>query len=285
MTASGDLRTGLLTPLWRFTASGVIWRLVAADGGRIVGEDRDLERKKTSFFCLDETTGAVGWKGRSYGEDWWVGIEAVERDTMYLHGFATPAMPGHRGVVAVDVGTGERLWEAEQVRFIRASAERVLVESPDASGSTLCELESRTGRIIEQIPHNRQWGRADEAHTEQQPDASVKAPLPLEFLRELSPAAMLTLETEKSKALEGVCDSGYLVLALQEGFGSDAGAPGCVNQRIVAIHQASGRVAYRDALETGVSSSVRPTFFVRQHLLQYVKERMSLIAVRLLPEG
>ena len=287
MDFSHSRRNELLSPAWQFTATGVIWRFMLAEGGRIIGEDRDLEHIKASFFCLEESTGAVRWKDRSYGEDWWTGIETVEGDVLFLHGFATPALPVHRGLVAVDVATGERLWGAPHYSFLGASGGRVLVESREASGSFRYELESRSGRIVESLLQNRQWGE-DRSHPEQPPETSVKSPLPLESLEEISTAAKAALVAQQedgSQALEGLCDSGFLVLALQDVQRESTGRPGLVNHRIVAINQRSGRIVYRDRLADGISAAVRPTFFAWTDVLHYVKDRKTLIAVRLLPEG
>ena len=43
---------GKLNIEWQYETSGILWRLVTAGENFFVGEDRNVESKKTTFFVL-----------------------------------------------------------------------------------------------------------------------------------------------------------------------------------------------------------------------------------------
>ena len=285
MLISDSYRKELLIPAWRFEASGVIWRLLPAGRDRIVGEERDLVKKSVKFFCLEESTGAIAWKERSYGENWWTGMEAVEDGVLYLHGFATPSLPVHRGIVAVDVVTGTRLWEEKNFRFLRARGPKLLIEAADQSGSRILEMDSRSGRILEQ---SQSGGRVQDYSSEQRPDAGVMSPLPLQFLQVISPAMMTAIEGQtgpQTRPPEALLAGGFLAISFHDAPGRESRTENLVNLFLLVIELASGKEVYRDRLVAGVPDSALPTFFVRNHILYYVQDRTKLLAVRLPEEG
>src|SRR5215510_2177296 len=112
-------RKGRLTPAWKFDSGGTIWRIHPTDSENIIGEVRDLERKKTTFFCIDRYSGEVRWEKRSFVDDWWVGVETVRNGKVFLHGYVVPDLPGHKSIIAVDITTGNKVWENEDLTFVQ----------------------------------------------------------------------------------------------------------------------------------------------------------------------
>ena len=164
MNLSRLLKRGGLRPSWEFTTQGDIWRLHPASGGRLVGEERDAVRKAVSFFCLDLTAGKPMWAGRNFGEPWWTGIEAVHEETVIIHGFATPDLPEHRGVAAVDLVTGDLLWQDAAIAYWGATGDCVYAGRVARGGMISEEIEIRTGRV------GRELGSGDEEDALCRPD-------------------------------------------------------------------------------------------------------------------
>ena len=88
MSLFGFLKDQKLKPTWEYKVDGLIWRVIPAESGKIVGEVRNVTKKATSFFCLNQMTGEVFWEDLKFGERWWIGIEAIHKDVILLHGFA-----------------------------------------------------------------------------------------------------------------------------------------------------------------------------------------------------
>ncbi len=213
-------------------------------------------------------------------------MEGVAGEVLFLHGFATPSLPIHKGLVAVDVASGKQLWKAAEFTFVRSSRDGVFAASGEAAGTTLHRLDARSGRVLESFHRDQEQPRLSEP--EAAVDAGVSAPLPLESLSAVSSAARLALREAGEQGgwpPEGICDNGYLVLAVRGAGGDRPAAKGPSGQELLVINQANGKTNYRDRLHAGVEGSARPTFFVRNHLLLYVKDHKFLTAVPLDPEG
>ena len=82
-----------IAPIWEFTARGIIWRLLLSENGFFVGEERNLESKTVSFFCLDQRSGSPLWNDRTFPEHWWISLEATHKNIVFIHEFVSPDMP------------------------------------------------------------------------------------------------------------------------------------------------------------------------------------------------
>lgn len=137
---------------WEYAVQGSVWRLVPAPGGRVVGEDRDTAAKAASFFCIDLGTGRPLWERVTFDEPWWLGIEAVHRETVVLHRFAKPDMPEHKGVIVLDAGTGTVLWEDREAHLLLAAGDSLFTGRPTLTGRAVREHRYRSGEMV------RDWG-------------------------------------------------------------------------------------------------------------------------------
>ncbi|OGU69010.1 MAG: hypothetical protein A3H45_15710 [Ignavibacteria bacterium RIFCSPLOWO2_02_FULL_55_14] len=146
------LRRHRLSPAWSYTPGGVIWRLLVSGDGHIVGEDRDTERKTVRFFCVDGRSGKVLWSNLVFEEQWWVGIEAVHGAVVLIHEFATPDMPDHLGIRAVDIETGRVLWGRRDATYSFAYKDRLYAVRAGSDSRTFIALDVMSGEVVEEFP-------------------------------------------------------------------------------------------------------------------------------------
>ncbi|MFH0990960.1 MAG: DUF4905 domain-containing protein [bacterium] len=95
----------------------MIWRLLMSESGRCIGECRKQEQKETSFFCLNEQTGKILWEELKLDEPWWLGLEAVQKNIILVHGFVKPDLPQHYGIQAFEVETGRQVWARRDLTY------------------------------------------------------------------------------------------------------------------------------------------------------------------------
>jgi hypothetical protein len=138
-----------LTPEWTFSAGSIIWRMVLSDGGIIVGECRDPEKKTASFFGVDVSTGTPVWRDLLLHDPWWVGIEGVQKNVALFHGFVQPDMPEHRGIQAFDVQSGSLLWRNDEVTYWFGYENRVVAYRDLFEKRVGYELDLQTGSLLE----------------------------------------------------------------------------------------------------------------------------------------
>ncbi|MCI0706201.1 MAG: DUF4905 domain-containing protein, partial [Ignavibacteriae bacterium] len=161
------LKQGLREPEWTYNAPGNIWRIQFSQSGQLVGECRDHELKTVSFFCLDENTGSVHWQGVRLNQSaakedaprlvetsvdpWWIGIDSVYRDVILLHEFANPGLPEHRGILALDLGSGSLLWHNRDLTFWFAYKDSLYAYKPMFQKRIGYKLSLKTGNVEEEF--------------------------------------------------------------------------------------------------------------------------------------
>ena len=269
-----------LAPSWEYTTEGVIWRLHPAEGGMLVGEERNIGSKTASFFCVD-SSGTL-WKGKNFGDQWWTGIETVHKGVLFLYGFATPDLPGRRGITAVDCATGDLLWKNGGWTFIAAAGERIYSLQDAPGGPVVAEIAHRTGELIREI------GRGGAA-MQQVPRVAdgledVEHPQVLSE-DDVSPLAALVRQFSAPAATEcpvEYCEHGpYLVIVYHRGRGEARGEKSPYSQEMKVVESSSGAGAMHVTLDPAVRTPALGSFLVHAGTLYFVREKKTLTAVRL----
>ncbi len=231
--------------LWTFTPGGSIWRVHPAVNGRIVGESRDIAARRASFFAVDIRTGKPLWRGLTLEQQWWVGMEGVRGDTLYVHGYANPTLPLHRGLTAIDIPRGSVLWS----------------NGAWTPGAPLGE-----GAVGEQDD----W------------QSSVVFPesIVIDALAGHSAGSSIVREwpaTNLVGVVEVVEEGQMLIVAAMERAGSGEADQYVHHLRI--LNASSDRALYSDILSRTAKGISTDAFFVQDGLLVYVREGEDLCAV------
>jgi hypothetical protein len=288
MQLFSGLRGKRLTPAWEHTVRGVLWRLFPSAGGLLVGEDRDLEKKTVSFFCLDDRTGAVRWKDLTFPEPWWISMEALHAGTLILHEFAAPDMPDHKKIYAVDAATGRIAWSNDDVKFLFAHGEHVYAAKETFEERLFSEYRLADGAFVRGVESGeiREIQRAQGLAARDVVDFP-QVPRPGEqgdpdLPQALAAAAM---DAAEDGLIEFVPAAGHLVVAgcLPEPRGGD-GTQSFV-QKLFVYDRARRRVVFDDVMHARLSMPVPDMLFRRDGIIYYIKERHSLRAVRLAETG
>ena len=263
---------GRLRPAWSFSVDGVIWRLIPSRNGFLAGEERDLARKRVSFFCLDARSGSVRWRGLSFGEPWWTGIEALTEQAAFIHGFAAPDMPGHRGIHAVDLASGRILWREEHLTFVAADRSTVYATRADGpSGEAgVVELDAASGELRRTLGSLPQLPRDDYDF--------VTYPLPAGVADAPEVAAAL------ARQARGRAEMGAECIVTPEAAAVSSYHPlagGKVEQKFSLTARPSGALLYRDIPAAEAPAPVPDSFFALGDLLYYIREKRTLIALPL----
>ena len=246
----------------------------------LVGEERNIESKTASFFCVDHS--GTLWKGKNFGEQWWTGIETVHRGVLFLYGFATPDLPGRKGITAVDCATGEILWKNGDLTFIAAAGDKIYSSQEARDGPVVAEVDQRTGTPVREV------GRGSSA-MQQVPRAAdglenVEYPQVLSE-DDVSPLSALVRKFSAPAVTECPVEYGehgpFLVIVYHRGKGSarDGGSP--FAQMMDVVERTSGTVAMHVTLDPAVSMPALGSFLVHSGMLYFVRERKTLAAVRL----
>jgi hypothetical protein len=145
------LKSRKLVTTWEFTVNGIIWRLLPSQSGVFVGEERNKETKQVSFFCIDQHSGRILWKDIHFDEQWWIGIETLHDNILFLHEFATPDMPDHKKIYTVDISTGKMLWMNHELKFLFATNGNVYAARDSFDDRLFYQLNATSGEILAKL--------------------------------------------------------------------------------------------------------------------------------------
>ncbi|HET6271791.1 MAG TPA: DUF4905 domain-containing protein [Bacteroidota bacterium] len=286
MKFPGFMKGKEIRPTWRYHASGIIWRVVPTGSGKLVGEDRDVDRKQATFFCVSQTSGEVLWQGVEFSERWWIGIEAIHRDVVLLHGFAKPDMPEHKGVFAVDLLTGTKLWSNDECKFLVAEDDVVLAAKDSLEGNIILELEYRTGAILRSWGNNSQVVRDARNRISSRPSDAMEFPVPLGRIDNgESEAADLVRSYCTNKSIVGLVEvldnEDTIVVNYHERMGQGEDTALHLKNTIAVLERESGSVLLHETINEDVQAIAPESFFVQHGTLFYIKNRNTLTAVSL----
>jgi Domain of unknown function (DUF4905) len=268
-----------LRPLWRYTATGVLWQIVTDSPLYIVGEDRDLNAREVSYFCLDRRTGIPLWKDVRLEEGWWSGIEAVNDSWVIFHGFASPDLPVHRGVTVVATPSGSILWKNPDVKYLSLGGSILSVKGSTRGGETLL-LDVETGAdagedISAHLPATAPRGRAAGENGIRIPAEIM--PQSGEFER----YAMLGLLHRGVEDLlappECLEQDGLALFALHSRGPEGSG----VVSRFSLFRISDGALLFEETLGESRDVPAGRSFFVQNDVVYFVQRRSTLLAVPL----
>jgi hypothetical protein len=268
-------------PAWTYSTRGVLWHLQTGSPEFLVGEDRILDAKEVSFFCLDRKTGVPRWEGLIPDDRWWSGIEAVAGGLVLLHGFASPDMPLHRGLTAVDLGSGAVVWSRPAVRFLRVEGDAIVVVKDGWEGGSVGRLEIGTGATLGEAERLRPpvgvAGRRDPQTRLPQPfvETAIEDAVLLAAIRSVIP------ETVRPESIVGVRWDDHYVLSYCEPCSDRAGEESGFRSSLVVLGGVRWAPLFLDVLQEAVAAIAAEPFFCQEGILYFVKERSTLVAVPL----
>jgi hypothetical protein len=260
---------------WDFTASGIIWKILPCAGRLIVGEDRDPAKKTASLFCVALDDGSVRWKGMSFGERWWTGIETVHRGVIIVHEYPVPSMPEHGNIIAVDAARGERLWENRGVAFAFAAGGRIVGSKDLFERKAFFEIDLDTGATGRELMAAEAGALRDEADEGWGMDVGIPAPC------DDVPGPLRALFPPGTGLVPGeaLAHNGTTIVNVYESRPDNAPGPAAAPRlrEHLLVHDArTGSVLHRDVVCDGLSVPAGTTFFRAEERILYVKDRSIL---------
>jgi hypothetical protein len=273
-------KRGKLQPVWRYTSEGAIWRVVVTPAGRLIGESRDLEKKETCFFCVDVLTGAPLWERATFGEQWWIGIEAVHDEVVFLHKYATPSLPEHKSIIAVDAGTGGVLWSSEDLKFEFLVEDGLIASRNSVYGRTYHHLDARDGTVKRDVAESEALALRRMAPSGERDDLRMPDILGFSAEETAGLSRVIGAQCSREKVVGDVAflEHGAAVIFTYHERGS---YPAAVHCCLKIAERTTGRLLFESRLNTDAPSVASASFFVHDNTLMYVSEHTTLTAVDL----
>lgn len=219
--------------------------------------------------------------GMTLTENWWIGIEGACGNTVFLHEYASPDMPEHKKIIAIDALTGSCRWIEEQLSFVTAHGMSVYGKKNLFEDEYLYELNIADGSLVRKI---------DSARNPVPPDPMPSSHAQPEYPRYAETTAELppywkTLVEQAGVGTNGVIGLEYLdhqTFVVLSWYERQSRNPGDMSMRLLLkILGEDGSVRYTDTIEENAVAIIPETFCMTGDRLMYIKERTSLRSVNL----
>lgn len=270
-----SLFSTLLKPSWTYAASQPIWRIIFSHNGYIVCEERNTDRKIVSFSCIESATGTVVWKERTFNEQWWIGIEGMTNDRLYLHGFRKPDMPEHLGIIAVDLQSGNELWRSMQSSFLTDDRSFVYGCKDLFERRVFHKIERNTGTFLEQL-ESLPAGLESNVQLEKT-DFTFPAPWNNGESDIINALHIVRIDPHSIQSVEYIRSGAFLIFNTYTGGTSE----GEMRNTLSIIDTTTKKKVYSDVLNESTPYPVPDSFFLDGRTVYYIKERTTFVALNL----
>lgn len=272
MSLLSSLFSTSLSPAWTADVRSALWRVMFSFDGHIILEDRDTVNKSAVFSCVNAKDGSMVWSGRSMGEPWWIGLSAVTKDRVYLHGFRKPDMPEPWTITAADRATGSVLWKNEQCAFHSASDDTVFAYRDLFERRVYYRVDPANGNILEEF----------DALPADAPDAAGNERTDFTFPEAVLPSDPEVLsvhpDARDAASAERIVMGRFDLLSMYHPM---AGEVPTLKNRLTIVDSHAKKKVYSVVMNGETPYPVPDSFFVDQQRIYYVHERRTLVAVDL----
>lgn len=266
------LSPSALKPTWQFSARHILWRVMFSEHGHIVCEDRDTEAKSAQFFCIDTANNTVLWENKNFGEPWWIGLSAITRDRLYLHGFKKPDMPGQKNITAVDLSSGNILWNNTECAFTALQPPYVYGYKDMFERRLYYRVDDQTGTVLEELQNlpddivpNLQYEKTDFIFPQQTEAADE------ELWKRISAENGFI-------SAEHITTDNFTVLNV---YSQNSAPEQGLKNTLSVIDTTTKKKVYSVVLNESTPYPVPDSFFMDGQRVYYIKERKTFVALDL----
>jgi len=274
-----------LRPRWRFQVAGSIWRILFTRNGLVMGEERAGADGSARFFCVNADSGAPLWRDRALNERRWIGIEACGETVLFLHEFAKPDLPVHRGVTALDLQTGELLWRDPEAVFSFEIPGFAIIRRDGIERSRYQQLDERTGVVVKDFGDDASAVNA--LRSSRGADEELREPVVIDdgpgLMKELAPLIGRHCGGDRRRGPVEILPAGEHVVVA---YHVDVDQPGAGREERLAhhlkvIHRPTSRELFGKMLLNDLRYPALGTFTLRNGILYFVERRSTLVALPL----
>ncbi|TAK55614.1 MAG: DUF4905 domain-containing protein [Bacteroidetes bacterium] len=261
---------------WSYQTEGVIWRVLPS-ASVLIGEERNLDSKQVSFFCLDATTGTPLWEHLTFDEQWWISIEHVHNNVLFFHEFATPDLPDHKKIRAVQLDSGKTLWTNDEVQFAFAQGTSVYVTKTGFEDRHYFEADLLTGVITREISY-------EEFAKLQSTSEPNDTDLTFSETYDGTQSWMSLLKGAIVKSLQNSVQTDYIeygelfIFSIYLAESPTNANVQTYNQQLIIVDK-TGKQMFHEMLNTGMMYPVPDTLVCRGDMVYYIKNKTTLSAV------
>lgn len=260
---------------YSYSSDNQIWRLLISETEKLVIEIRDTEKKEVYFSCLKIETGELIFDNFQMPEKFWIGVDEIYGDIMFLHKFAKPDMPGHREILAFDLNTQKVLWENDQFTYHFSFEGNSFVSISTMTGDKYFLLDPKTGDFSDQNEKGREYFEIKRSEYENSKDYSDYI-----FPERYSTSSNDELSSTIKKIIDGLEIIGNIEVGKYENLFlmnyHFRNKNNLIENRFAAIDIDKQKIIFKEILNRNLNAFVPDSFFVYKDLLFLLVDRQKI---------
>lgn len=255
-----------------------IFRVLITPLGKLIIDSRDLNTKEAFFSCIEPDTKKGIFKDFQLEEKYWIGIEAMIGDIIYLHKFAKPDMPGHKEIIAIDILSQKTLWTELKYSFLFAYENMIYCYLQKFEEREFVALDYLTGEIKENFGSdyskiNERYEKSEKEKYSNEfkfPDIFTGIGIPETFY------VNITHEEEIEGDIEYLLYDDLILLNYHKKNDN-----GFLQNKFIAYSREKNKIIYEEILNANAKANVPGSFFIHRDYLYLLKEKMELIVKKI----
>jgi hypothetical protein len=254
-----------------FNSKKQIWRILISDSNKLILETRDMHSKEVFFQCFELANGRKIFSDFQFEEKSWIGIESIYDDIMYLHKYAKPDMPIHKGVIAFDLDAKKVLWANENLSLLFVYEKKVYCFKQGFDERSFYILDSLTGNVIEELENDYHLIDLirDKAESGKNRDDYIYPEIFIPDDEELKNAIDKVCENiDAAGDIEFISYEGMLMFNVHKKKKN-----GTHDNCFFVVNTRSGKILFDEILNSGVLSLYTDSFFIYKNFLFLLKEK------------
>jgi hypothetical protein len=272
---------------WEYRAISQIWRILIAENGFIIGEERNIQAKEVSFFCIHSGSGTTIWKEKKLSELWWIELGIVHRNVILLHEFASPDLPEHKKIIALDLLTGELRWENSDCQLLFPCEDSLFAAKNTPERRIFYELDSETGCVLREVDQSSLTVLQEDVVSKLTSTYSLPKKIDVNSEQEDALASILKqLKKKGGSSIEYAeywSNDNFAVICYYSQSLSSRTEKKILEQRLEVFDLHSQKSLYTDELLPNAVAIVPDGFFYMNGMIVYIRTRNTLRAVQIAP--
>lgn len=137
-----------LKHLYTLAPGKQIWRILLSDSNKIYIEGRDKDKKEVDFSSYELETGEAVFENFQFEEKFWIGIEQIYKDILFMHKYPRPDLPVHNEIIAFDSASQKVLWSNSEGSYQFIYDDKVYLKTTFSDTDEVLVLDYLTGERL-----------------------------------------------------------------------------------------------------------------------------------------
>jgi len=268
---------------YQFDNKRQIWRIIPTNEGKLIIEERELEKKQTYFHCLSLDSGKKLLSNFQLEDKFWVGIETIKDDIIFFHKFAKPDMPKHRGIFAFNIKSKEMIWQNPEFIFLFSLDDKIYIYKDKFEGRNYHSINASNGEIIEDLKDNFELiNQIRNESSVKVNDESYLFPEAYDSELDIEHSAKNFINSLRndfviSGKVEYILKDQSLMLSFHE-----ANSQGSLTNHFKAIDLSGGKYILEEVINKETSLFLTDSFFIKDDLLFLLFGKTRLVVYKII---